>query len=33
MPTNTFIPGDNYDLENSHFLPALIKKIHECKIK
>ena len=33
MPTNTFGPGDNYDLENSHFLPALIKKIHECKIK
>ena len=26
MPTNTFGPGDNYDLENSHFLPALIKK-------
>ena len=25
MPTNTFGPGDNYDLENSHFLPALIK--------
>ncbi len=33
MPTNTFGPGDNYDPENSHFLPALIKKIHECKIK
>ena len=32
MPTNTFGPGDNYDLENSHFLPALIKKIHLCKI-
>ena len=32
MPTNTFGPGDNYDLENSHFLPALIKKIHKCKI-
>ena len=32
MPTNTFGPGDNYDLENSHFLPALIKKIHNCKI-
>ena len=31
--TNTFGPGDNYDLENSHFLPALIKKIHDCKIK
>ena len=33
MPTNTFGPGDNYDLENSHFLPALIKKIHVCKLK
>ena len=32
MPTNTFGPGDNYDLENNHFLPALIKKIHNCKI-
>lgn len=31
MPTNTFGPGDNYDPENSHFLPALIKKIHDCK--
>ena len=33
MPTNTFGSGDNYDLESSHFFPALIKKIHECKIK
>ena len=33
MPTNTFGPGDNYNLESSHFFPALIKKIHECKIK
>jgi len=32
MPTNTFGQGDNYDLENNHFLPALIKKIHDCKI-
>ncbi len=32
MPTNTFGPGDNYDLDNSHFLPALIKKIYFCKI-
>ena len=32
MPTNTFGPGDNYNLENSHFLPALIRKIHNCKI-
>ena len=33
MPTNNFGSGDNYDLESSHFFPALIKKIHECKIK
>jgi GDP-L-fucose synthase len=33
MPTNTFGPGDNYNLESSHFFPALIKKIHDCKIK
>ena len=26
MPCNLFGPNDNYDLENSHFLPALIKK-------
>ena len=32
MPTNTFGPGDNYDLDNRHFLPALIKKIYFCKI-
>ena len=32
MPTNTFGPGDNYDVENNHFLPALIKKIHDCKV-
>lgn len=32
MPTNLFGPGDNYDLENSHVLPALIRKIHEAKI-
>ena len=32
MPTNTFGPGDDYDIENNHFLPALIKKIHDCKI-
>ena len=31
MPTNTYGPGDNYDLENSHVLPALIRKIHEAK--
>jgi GDP-L-fucose synthase len=33
MPTNLYGPGDNYDLNNSHVLPALIRKIHEAKIK
>ena len=33
MPTNTFGPNDNYDDMNSHFFPALIKKIHKLKIK
>jgi len=33
MPTNTFGPNDNYDKLESHFFPALIKKIHEVKIK
>ena len=33
MPTNTFGPNDNYDSLNSHFLPAIIKKIHNDKIK
>jgi len=33
MPTNTFGPNDNYSSLNSHFFPALIKKIHEIKIK
>ena len=32
MPTNVYGPGDNYDLENSHVLPALIRKMHEGKI-
>jgi GDP-L-fucose synthase len=31
MPTNLYGPGDNYDLENSHVLPALIRKMHEAK--
>jgi len=31
MPTNSFGPNDNYDSLNSHFFPALIKKIHEIK--
>jgi len=33
MPTNTFGPKDNYDLSDSHFLPALIKKIYMLKKK
>ncbi|MFM7085097.1 MAG: GDP-L-fucose synthase family protein, partial [Hyphomicrobium sp.] len=33
MPTNLYGPGDNYDLENSHVLPALLRKAHEAKIK
>lgn len=33
MPTNLYGPGDNYDLKNSHVLPALIRKFHEGKIK
>ena len=33
MPTNVYGPNDNYDNERSHFLPALIKKIHNAKIK
>ena len=32
MPTNLYGPNDNYDLENSHVLPALIRKIHDAKI-
>jgi GDP-L-fucose synthase len=31
MPTNLYGPGDNYDLPNSHVLPALIRKMHEAK--
>ena len=31
MPTNLYGPGDNYDLETSHVLPALIRKMHEAK--
>lgn len=33
MPANSYGPNDNYDVLNSHFFPALIKKAHECKIK
>jgi GDP-L-fucose synthase len=32
MPTNLYGAGDNYDLNNSHVLPALIRKMHEAKI-
>ena len=32
MPTNMYGPNDNYDLKNSHVLPALIRKFHEAKI-
>ena len=31
MPTNLYGPNDNYDLETSHVLPALIRKFHEAK--
>jgi len=31
MPTNLYGPGDNYDLENSHVLPALIRKMHDAR--
>ena len=33
MPCNLYGPNDNYNLENSHFLPALISKIYSAKIK
>ena len=32
MPTNLYGPGDNFDLYNSHVLPALIRKFHEAKV-
>jgi len=32
MPTNLYGPGDNYHLENSHVLPALIRRFHEAKV-
>lgn len=32
MPTNLYGPGDNYDLKNSHVVPALIRKFHEAKV-
>ena len=33
MPCNVYGPNDNYDLQNSHFFPALISKIYQSKIK
>ncbi len=33
MPTNLYGPGDNFDLQTSHVLPALIRKFHEAKTK
>jgi len=32
MPTNLYGPGDNYDLQNAHVVPALIRKMHEAKL-
>ena len=32
MPTNLFGPGDNFDLESSHVIPALLRKFHEAKV-
>lgn len=33
MPTNLYGAGDNYDLQNSHVLPALVRKMHEAKLR
>jgi GDP-L-fucose synthase len=33
MPTNLYGPGDNFDLQSSHVLPALIRKAHEAKLR
>lgn len=33
MPTNLYGPGDNYHLENSHVIPALIRRFHEAKVE
>ncbi|WP_437203130.1 GDP-L-fucose synthase [Planctomicrobium sp. SH664] len=33
MPTNLYGPGDNFDLANSHVLPALIRKFHDAKLR
>ncbi|MCZ2134040.1 MAG: GDP-L-fucose synthase [Burkholderiales bacterium] len=32
MPTNLYGPGDNFDLQNSHVLPAMIRRFHEAKL-
>ena len=32
MPTNLYVPGDNFDLQTSHVLPALIRKFHDAKV-
>ena len=32
MPTNLYGPGDNFDLQGSHVLPALLRKVHEAKV-
>jgi GDP-L-fucose synthase len=32
MPTNLYGPGDNYDLQNSHVIPAMIRKLHLAKL-
>jgi GDP-L-fucose synthase len=32
MPTNLYGPGDNFSLENSHVLPALVRRFHEAKV-
>jgi GDP-L-fucose synthase len=33
MPTNLYGPGDNYHLENSHVIPALLRKFHEARVR
>ncbi|HET6612053.1 MAG TPA: GDP-L-fucose synthase [Kofleriaceae bacterium] len=33
MPTNLYGPGDNFDLQTSHVLPALLRKVHEAKVR
>lgn len=33
MPTNLYGPGDNFDLASSHVMPALIRKVHEAKLR